>query len=131
MQRYSRIVAGVVIALFSGVAAAQVASGNVAESSHPRADVLNAQNPHIHRTVEGCLARQGNEYTLTVKHLGVIALSGSDQLSQYVGQRVKVRGNLAPVTVQDVDDDASAVVTGNREMTVERITGAAGVCPAP
>src|SRR5262249_10143285 len=100
----------------------------VAESSHPRADVLNAQNPHIHRTVEGCVARQGNDYTLTAKHLGVITLRDRDQLGQYVGQRVKVRGNLAPVVVQDPDDDASAPVAGNREMTVERITVVAAVC---
>jgi hypothetical protein len=111
-------------------AAAQAASGNVAESSHPRTAVLQAQNPRIHRTVEGCIAQQGGEYALQAKHLGLIHLRGgmNDTLSQHVGKRVKVRGNLVPLPAQDADEEKPAAAP-DREMTVEQIKGASGSCP--
>ena len=131
MQKFLAISMGAMFSLCTLGVAAQVASGNVAESSHPRADVLQAQNPHIHRTVEGCITQAGNEYTLNAKHIGVIHLSATgDKLSQHVGERVKVRGNLMPLTTQDPDDDAGTLAANPvREMTVERVENVSGSCP--
>ncbi len=129
MQKYRAVLAGLLFSFSTLGMMAQVASGNVAESSHPRADVLQAQNPRVHRTLEGCISREGNEYRLVVKPSDVIYLtaSSSDMLAQHAGQRVKVRGNLLPMVAQD--DEASAAKPA-REMTVERIQGVSGFCAA-
>lgn len=118
-------------ALLFGTAQAQIASGNVAESSHPRADAIDAQNPHIHRTVQGCITAQGAEYFLVAKHLGTIHLSSKDlDLSQHTGQRVKVVGDLEPVSSAHADDDNYNAPAAPREMMVEKLDQAPGVCPA-
>ena len=133
MPKYLAISVSAVFSLCTLGMAAQVASGNVAESSHPQADVLRAQNPHIHRTVEGCITQEGSEYALNARHIGIIHLSATgDMLNQHVGQRVKVRGNLTPITVQDADEEttiAPPVANSVREMTVERIENVSGSCP--
>lgn len=126
MQTYLAVPVGILFSCLTLGMTAQVASGNVAESPHPRADLLQAQNPHIHRTVEGCISRVGNDYTLTAKHIGVIRLQADNGklLGQHAGERVKVRGILTPTMVHDTDEEEETVaVAGNasREMTVERI----------
>ena len=129
MQRYFAVSVGVMVSFLTWGTTAQVASGNVAESAHPRADVMQAQNPHIHRTVQGCLSQVGTEYRLLAKYLGPIQLRASDSetLGPHLGQRVKVRGNLAPLTLQEADTEQANTP---REMTVERIDPVSGTCPA-
>ena len=133
MQKSYLVSVGIAFLLSSFGAVGQVASGNVAESAHPRADVIQAQNPRIHRTVEGCLKQQGSEYTLASEHLGVIHLyADSSELNQHIGQRVKVRGNLMPME-QYMGDEAGGTPAGaatQREMRVEQIEPASGFCPA-
>jgi hypothetical protein len=131
MQKFLAISMGAVFSLCALGTEAQIASGNVAESAHPRADVLQAQNSPIHRTIQGCLTGQGDQYVLNARHIGVIHLNASsDVLSQHAGQRVKVRGDLAPIVVQDPDNDAAPEVANPvREMTVEQIESVSGSCP--
>ncbi len=131
MQKYLAVPVGILFSCFTLGMAAQVASGNVAESPHPQADLVQAQNPHVHRTVEGCITREGNDYGLTAKHIGVIRLQADNGqvLDQHVGQRVKVRGNLTPVMPQDGDAETTVAGNPNREMTVERIDAVSGSCP--
>jgi hypothetical protein len=81
--------------LLSSVAAmAQVASGNVAESSNPRSAVIDAQNFLAQRTIEGCVVQQGSDYLLVPKHGRPEELTSNsgDKLSQSVGCQVKVHG---------------------------------------
>jgi len=134
MSKYLVASVGIAFSLLASALPGQVASGNVAESSHPRVDVLQAQNPHLHRSVEGCIAQQGNEYQLNAKHIGVIHLRGSsDQLGQHVGRRVKVLGKLTPVAAEGADEETPAVSAAadpGREMTVERIENISGPCPS-
>ena len=133
MQRYFAVSVGVMVSFLTWGSTAQVASGNVAESAHPRADVMQAQNPRIHRTVQGCLSQVGTEYRLLAKHLGPIQLRASDgeTLGPHLGQRVKVRGNLAPLTLQEADtEQAAGAAKSLREMTVERIDRVSGTCLA-
>jgi hypothetical protein len=128
VQKYFVVFIGVVFSLISLGAFAQVASGNVAESSNPRADVLRAQNSPVHRTVEGCVTRSDNEYVLQTKHTGMVHLNGgNDLLSQRVNQRVKVLGNLASMVVSD--DYQETAATLDRAMTVERVESTTGSCP--
>lgn len=133
MQKSYLVSVGIAFLLSSFAAVGQVASGNVAESAHPRADVVQAQNPRIHRTVEGCLEQQGSEYILSAARLGAVHLraGSSELLSQQVGQRVKVRGNLMPME-QYMDDEAEVAPAGAappREMKVEKIEPVSGSCP--
>jgi hypothetical protein len=133
MSRYFAICVGAAFLFFSLAVTAQVASGNVAESSHPRGDVIDAQNPHVHRTVKGCLIRTGGDYLLTAGHSRPVRLKANDNelLNRWAGKRIKVEGNLAPAQMAEADDAGAARVSEPfREMEVERIESVAGSCPA-
>lgn len=93
MKKYLALWLGMFL-LSSVAAMAQVASGNIAESSNPRADVVEAQNFLAQRTIEGCVVQQGSSYLLVPRHGRPEELTSNsgDKLSQSVGRQVKVRG---------------------------------------
>ena len=82
------------ILLLSSVAMAQMASGNVSESSNPRSEVIDAQNFRAQRTSEGCVVQQGSDYLLVPKHGRPLQLSSiaAENLSPNIGRQVKVHG---------------------------------------
>lgn len=92
MQKFLALWCGVVL-LSSVAAMAQVASGNVAESSSPRTDVINAQNFRT-QTLVGCVLQQGSDYLLVPKHGRPVELTSiaDENLSQSIGHQVTVRG---------------------------------------
>ena len=124
--------------LLSGVAMAQVASGNVAESSNPCSDVIDAQNFLAPRTVEGCVIQQGGDYLLVPKHgrpEELISTAG-DNLSQSVGRQVKVQGRESyagesanpeadyAVAADRIEVVAQSCAAGWNEKWVRRFRGA-------
>jgi len=57
-------------------------------------------------TVQGCVSRQSEDYTLTQSDPGnsyVLHAAGKTKLSQYLGQQVKVTGTKSP-TLNDSSD---------------------------
>jgi hypothetical protein len=80
--------------LFGFAAMAQVATGNASETGNPRTDVIDAQNFHGQRTVEGCVVQQGSDYLVVPKHGRPLALTSSatTDLGQNVGHEIKVSG---------------------------------------
>ena len=123
MRRYLALWLGMF--LLSGIAAmAQVASGNVAESSNPHADIINAQN-FRQRTIEGCVVQQGSDYLLVPRHGRPEELKSdsSDTLSQNVGRQVRVVG-------RESFAGEGANLAADFTVAVDQIQVVAQSCPA-
>ena len=112
--------------LLSGAAAmAQLASGNVADSSNPRSSVIEAQNFLASRTVQGCVVQQGRDYLLLPKHGRPMELTSNtgENLSQIVGQQVRAQGRET-YAGEGANSDADYAVSA------ERLEPVAQSCPA-
>jgi hypothetical protein len=93
MQKYLALWLGAF--LLCGVPTlAQIASGNVAESSNPRSDLIAAQNFLAQRTIPGCVMQQGSHYLLVPRHgrPEELTFTSGETLSQIVGHQVKATG---------------------------------------
>ena len=111
--------------LFSGIAAmAQVASGNVSETSNPHSDIINAQNFRT-RTIEGCAVQQGSDYLLIPRHGRPEELKSDsgNKVSQHVGQQVRVVG-------RESFAGEGANLAADFTVAVDQIQVVAQSCPA-
>lgn len=122
MKRYLAIWVGVLFVAFTLGMAAQVASGNVAESSNPREDVVEAQNFPASRTIGGCVVQQGSDYLLVPRHGRPEVLTGAN-LGQIVGHEVKVQGHE-----RYAEEGANPVA--DYAMAAEKIESVSASCPA-
>ncbi len=71
---------------------AQTASGNMAESSNPEVDLIQAQNP-VGPTIQGCLTRDGGQYLLVStsgERLQIDPRSEELLLQQYAQREVSI-----------------------------------------
>lgn len=91
MKKY--VVLWLSMSLLSGITVAQMASGNVAESSNPRSAVIDAQNFRT-RSVEGCIVQQSGNYFLVPQYGRPERLTSSvaESLPENAGRQVRVQG---------------------------------------